>query len=165
MGEDSVEQTGVNPEGKISSRAERRKAELLGVVFGLPKPDIFSTSVEKMPEEFSLSEEMVRLFKEIMTKEESDNIEHYTVGDSKRGRLFFEKVERGKEDRPKLSIGLAMKAVLSLVGLRRILIHSHGVEGDVRFSNDDLANFFVSPDGEIVAGIAKRISGGKEYGV
>lgn len=133
------------------SRALRRKAELLAVVFGLPKPDTASTSVENMPEEFILPEEMVKVFREIMEREDSNEIEYLSVGDVKRGKIFFSQITKGDEYRVTPSI---KDALLEIVGRRKINVHNHP-HSEISFSSGDIARFLLTSAVEIDVVIAR----------
>lgn len=151
MEENPIQEREFGPKGEGISRALRRKAELLSAVFSLPKPDITSTSVENMPEEFILPQEMAKVFREIVAKKDFSIIEYGTLGGiNKKGRLFFDKLRRGSQKSVEMPWWYDLREEF---GFREIHIHSHPtaieVAGSTRFSPEDIASTFLTPQCEI----------------
>lgn len=164
MEESSAGRKELGQEEERASHALRRKAELLSVVFSLPKPDIAVASVENMPETFELPEEMMRVFKEIMIQEDTNEIEYTAAGDTKRGQLFFTQIRAGSKESSRLD---AKNILLTYIGRRRIRIHSHPNRKpeDLRFSpHDIIIDFLYQPNRELTV-VISRSKDNKDYGI
>lgn len=156
--------------GKESSaffeKERLRRAVLLQAVFGLPKPE--ALSVELMPQEFTVPEELGMIIGTIKQQEGFDKVEYASLGGAgKDGKLFFGRIVRGTDCFVRVPL---RDPKLRALGEISVCVHSHpeGLSAEsfeVPFSAGDICNFLMSLNFDVLLVVVRKKDEGEKYKV